>query len=152
MLKIDKYQKPNEKESMFFIWYPLGMVNRLELRLFFSTVFIRNIMVYSFPWLSSLDMILSGNPSTPLTMKDFSPIMLEFYTSVNGTDYDLAGEFDIGIDKDNLHEGIKYFSQKVKNRRARFIKVHAVNMGYCPNWHPGAGAKSWIFADEIIVD
>ncbi|HOW24429.1 MAG TPA: family 20 glycosylhydrolase [Bacteroidales bacterium] len=35
---------------------------------------------------------------------------------------------------------------------ARYIRVNAVNPGVCPEWHPGAGDRTWIFADEIIVN
>jgi len=34
----------------------------------------------------------------------------------------------------------------------RFIKLKAINQGACPAWHSGAGSKSWLFIDEIIVD
>jgi hexosaminidase len=34
---------------------------------------------------------------------------------------------------------------------ARFVRVKATNVGVCPPWHPGAGGKSWVFADEIVV-
>ncbi len=34
---------------------------------------------------------------------------------------------------------------------ARFVKIVAQNPGALPDWHPGAGRPSWIFADEIIV-
>jgi hypothetical protein len=36
--------------------------------------------------------------------------------------------------------------------KVRFIKLVAINPGLCPAWHPGAGNKSWIFADEIVVE
>jgi hexosaminidase len=35
--------------------------------------------------------------------------------------------------------------------RARYVKVIAINQGTIPEWHPGAGSKSWIFADEIVI-
>jgi len=35
--------------------------------------------------------------------------------------------------------------------RARYMKVHAVNAGPLPVWHPGAGGKAWIFLDEVAV-
>ncbi len=35
--------------------------------------------------------------------------------------------------------------------RARYIRVRAVNLGVCPGWHPGAGKKAWLFADEVVV-
>ena len=34
---------------------------------------------------------------------------------------------------------------------ARFVRVVARNQGTCPSWHPGAGGKTWLFADEIVV-
>ena len=33
----------------------------------------------------------------------------------------------------------------------RYVQLHAVNVGVCPEWHPGAGNECWIFADEIEV-
>jgi len=38
------------------------------------------------------------------------------------------------------------------NLSARYIKIKALNRGTCPDWHPGAGGKSWVFADEIFVE
>ena len=38
------------------------------------------------------------------------------------------------------------------NSKARFIKITAINQGTCPAWHQGAGNKSWLFVDEIVVE
>ena len=38
-----------------------------------------------------------------------------------------------------------------KELKARYIKVIAKNIGTCPAWHPGAGGKSWLFVDEILI-
>jgi len=38
------------------------------------------------------------------------------------------------------------------NVSARYIKVKAVNRRQCPEWHPGAGGKTWVFSDEIIIE
>ena len=38
-----------------------------------------------------------------------------------------------------------------KSLKTRFIRVEAINIGVCPEWHPGKGQKAWIFADEILV-
>ena len=35
---------------------------------------------------------------------------------------------------------------------ARYVKVKAINRGICPDWHPGAGGKPWVFCDEIIIE
>jgi hexosaminidase len=44
------------------------------------------------------------------------------------------------------------FSQSLPaGTRARYVKVRAVNAGPLPAWHPGAGGKAWVFADEVSV-
>ena len=35
---------------------------------------------------------------------------------------------------------------------ARYVKIISVYPGECPEWHLGAGGKSWIFMDEISVN
>ena len=37
-------------------------------------------------------------------------------------------------------------------KRARYVKVIAKNAGSCPDWHPGKGGPTWIFADEVLID
>ena len=38
---------------------------------------------------------------------------------------------------------------KVNN--AGTVVVKGYNINSCPDYHPGAGGKSWVFADEIII-
>ena len=38
------------------------------------------------------------------------------------------------------------------NKHARYIKVIAKNPGPCPDWHPGKGDPSFIFADELLIE
>jgi hexosaminidase len=40
----------------------------------------------------------------------------------------------------------------VKTSGTRFVRITAKNPGTLPDWHPSAGEKSWVFADEIIVE
>ena len=40
---------------------------------------------------------------------------------------------------------------RLKNNKARFVKIKAQNYGVCPQWHLGAGGTTWIFTDEIII-
>ena len=32
---------------------------------------------------------------------------------------------------------------------AKHVKIKALNYGVCPDWHPAAGSKSWLFVDEV---
>jgi hypothetical protein len=45
----------------------------------------------------------------------------------------------------------KVFTADVGKQQARFVKVSAPARLTCPDWHIGAGQKSWIFVDEIVV-
>jgi hexosaminidase len=35
--------------------------------------------------------------------------------------------------------------------RGRYVKVSAINFGILPDWHPAAGAPSWLFVDEVMI-
>jgi hexosaminidase len=35
---------------------------------------------------------------------------------------------------------------------SRYFRITALSVGIRPDWHPGAGLKAWLFADEIIVE
>ena len=39
-----------------------------------------------------------------------------------------------------------------KDASVRFVRITATQFGVCPPWHLGAGGKTWLFADEIIVE
>ncbi len=47
---------------------------------------------------------------------------------------------------------LKDFQVEYNKVKARYIKVRAKNIGVCPDWHPGAGGKAWLFIDEIMVE
>ncbi len=37
-------------------------------------------------------------------------------------------------------------------RKVRYIAITAKNAGVCPDWHPGKGGTTWIFADEVLIE
>lgn len=37
-------------------------------------------------------------------------------------------------------------------KKARYISIVANNAGPCPDWHPGKGGRTWIFADEVLLE
>lgn len=45
-----------------------------------------------------------------------------------------------------------FHSLEFSPSETRFIKITALSMKKCPEWHRGAGQPSWIFCDEIIVE
>lgn len=46
---------------------------------------------------------------------------------------------------------IKEFVASYNKEKARYVKVKALSIKKCPDWHSGAGGKAWLFIDEILV-
>jgi predicted alpha-1,2-mannosidase len=82
----------------------------------------------------------------------FMPEYVEFSISTDGHDWDVIGRennlTDAREDGGIVHE----FSIMMKEKEARFVKVFARNRAVCPEWHPGAGQKAWLFVDEIGIE
>jgi predicted alpha-1,2-mannosidase len=82
----------------------------------------------------------------------FMPEEVMFQVSSDGTNFRT-----VGIEKNAISEKYKGavtydFSVKCRGQKAKYVRVTAKNRGVCPPWHPGAGDKAWIFADEIVVE
>jgi hypothetical protein len=41
---------------------------------------------------------------------------------------------------------------ETNEKKIRYIKITAKYPGTIPDWHPGAGNASWMFADEIYFE
>lgn len=57
---------------------------------------------------------------------------------------------DVSLEKPESF--IKNFKAEFPPVNSRYVKVVAKNIKACPPWHPGAGDKAWIFADEINIE
>jgi len=83
----------------------------------------------------------------------FFPTEIEFFISIDGATFSPVGisihEFS---QKDYTPKTLEQWADLVPPLQARYIKVVAKTPGICPDWHPGAGNKCWIFVDEISVD
>ncbi len=82
----------------------------------------------------------------------FMPEEVIFYTSVNGVEFTEAGRVLNDVDPKAEGAIIKDFTINTKGVKVKYIRVVAPNRGVCPEWHPGAGNKAWIFADEITIE
>lgn len=47
---------------------------------------------------------------------------------------------------------VKDLTGTMAPRNVRYVRMTARSFGKLPNWHPGAGGDSWIFADEIVIE
>lgn len=79
------------------------------------------------------------------------PKSVEYYTSTDGISFKKLNEIinNFSIEKEGSF--ITEFGLKTKVN-TRYIKMVAKNFGDCPEWHLGAGGKTWIFVDEITIE
>jgi len=82
----------------------------------------------------------------------FLPVKVVYYLSQDGKQYKSAGEAlnDVSLRQEGAV--VKRFTLTIAPRSARYLKIKAVALLNCPDWHKGAGNKSWIFADEVQID
>ncbi len=82
----------------------------------------------------------------------FLPRKVEFAFSADGEKYQVLDVQNPDISMKNTDALIQDFVLKADGIEARFIRIRAENLGVCPEWHPGAGGKAWLFVDEIVVE
>ncbi len=82
----------------------------------------------------------------------FLPEEIKYFISNDGTKFrEVFSTAPDTLLQHNKISDIKEYDVKLNNEKARFVRVFAKNIGFCPKWHPGAGNKSWIFVDEITI-
>ena len=79
------------------------------------------------------------------------PKTIEFAVSTDGEDFRVLATIDNDFSDTEYGAFLKEFSADAKVS-TRYVRVRAKNYGRCPDWHPGAGGKTWIFVDEIVVE
>jgi predicted alpha-1,2-mannosidase len=82
----------------------------------------------------------------------FMPEYVKFEISEDGKNFTKLNQINNTIDIKKTGGITKDFQIKLKKKtKVRYIRAFAKNRGNCPDWHKGAGNKSWIFADEVWV-
>ncbi|NIM19577.1 MAG: glycoside hydrolase family 92 protein [Candidatus Latescibacteria bacterium] len=82
----------------------------------------------------------------------FMPEWVEYAVSEDGERFEVIGIVKNEIPRDREGILVKVFGVDDVNKNARFARIHAKNIGVCPEWHRGAGGKAWLFADEIVIE
>jgi hypothetical protein len=81
------------------------------------------------------------------------PISVCFDVSQDGRSWQPAGEIANEVDPRADGVVLRDFEVGVRPARsARWVRVKARAPVMCPDWHKGAGNRSFIFADEILVE
>ena len=81
----------------------------------------------------------------------FMPKKIIIYTSVDGENYFNRASFEPKISAKQEGQFFKEFVISFPEVQAKYVKIKAINYGVCPDWHPAAGSKSWLFVDEVRV-
>jgi hexosaminidase len=83
----------------------------------------------------------------------FIPDTVRFYLSLDGQNFQKIADVTHSIPLNSNIPVTNDFSIKLKKPiKVRSLRMEAVNIGVCPEWHPGKGEKAWLFVDEIIVN
>ncbi|MCK5820663.1 MAG: DUF4838 domain-containing protein [Bacteroidales bacterium] len=82
----------------------------------------------------------------------FLPETISYFGSDDKHNWTIIEEVSPGIDPKTSGVFIHDFSLELSKIHAfRYLKIKSKSYITCPEWHPGAGGKAWIFVDEIIV-
>ncbi len=79
------------------------------------------------------------------------PANIKFEISNNGNDWTQVADIKTDVPLTEMKPTVREFVQKITPVKARYVRIHAFNIGKIPSWHLGAGDDPWIFIDEVIV-
>lgn len=80
----------------------------------------------------------------------FMPRAVRFESSTDGVAWRPAGEAFNDVDEHADGVVLRDFAVRFEPRKARWLRVHVSAPIMCPDWHKGAGNRSFVFADEIV--
>jgi arylsulfatase len=81
----------------------------------------------------------------------FLPKKLEISVSVDEVNFKQVRRFEESIEIQPKAK-IKDYTAEMPAQTVQYVRVKVVNVGICPEWHPGNGSKAWLFVDEIIIE
>lgn len=82
----------------------------------------------------------------------FLPTKVDFLVSDDGKNFKLVGSLENNISPKKEASFIESFELDLENTKARFVRLKAHNITYCPDWHAAAGSEAWLFVDEFVVE
>jgi arylsulfatase len=81
----------------------------------------------------------------------FFPKTVEISISEDGSNFEVIKKFQNKEAQFNPKAVVKNYDVVPPRIPLRYVRVKAENITACPDWHPGAGGKAWIFVDEIVI-
>ena len=80
------------------------------------------------------------------------PTHIGFEVSSDGVSFVKVADIKTDVDPRDMTPTIRDYRQDIQPVKARYVRVHAYNLGKIPSWHPGAGDDAFIFVDEIFIE
>ena len=80
----------------------------------------------------------------------FLPKKVQIEHSIDGKNFEIVHE-SYPDNSFSYDQDIFEYSVALNNIKSRYVRVKGLNINECPEFHPGAGGASWVFADEIII-
>ena len=80
----------------------------------------------------------------------FGPKKVKYEVSTDGKIFEEVATFEPGVTKSDVNEVVDY-PASFDAVQVRYVRIVAESVGICPEWHPAAGGKAWLFSDEVIV-
>lgn len=81
----------------------------------------------------------------------FLPTKVDFFVSEDGQNFKLVGSIKNSISPKKEASFIEPFMLELSTV-ARYVRMKAHNITYCPDWHAAAGSEAWLFVDEFVVE
>jgi hexosaminidase len=81
-----------------------------------------------------------------------APNCISIMSSKDSLNWEIIKSVDSVGDIRKRGEFISSLSFDSLETNAKYLKIFAKNYGKLPSWHEAAGAESWLFIDEIIVE
>lgn len=82
----------------------------------------------------------------------FLPTKIDFFMSNDGQNFTRLGTVSNDVSPKKDGSFIQTFELEAKNTTARYVRLKAHNITYCPNWHAAAGSEAWLFIDEFVIE
>jgi hexosaminidase len=81
----------------------------------------------------------------------FLPQEVEFQISFDGEQWGKLATVKSDKGPEIKEQFAAKFSWKGESVNARYFRMKAKNIGFCPVWHDAAGSPAWLFCDEFII-
>lgn len=82
------------------------------------------------------------------------PAGISIEVSRDGRRFEPAGSVDCRSESlsPDAVTGVRTLGAGIAGKGVRYVRITAKNPVTLPDWHPSAGQKAWIFADEIVLE